>query len=53
MCDDVEGSLISKNVVENFNQRGVVIHGTDNVTISENILFNVRGHGYFLEDGAE
>ena len=53
MCDDVEGSLISKNVVENSNQRGVVIHGTDNVTISENILFNVRGHGYFLEDGAE
>jgi len=53
MCNSVEGSIVSKNVIKHSNQRGIVIHGTNNVTISDNVIYDIKGHGYFLEDGAE
>lgn len=53
MSGAVEGAIVSKNVIKESHQRGVVIHGTNNLTISENVLYNIKGHGYFLEDGAE
>jgi G8 domain len=33
--------------------RCVSIHGTNNVTVSENVAFNVAGYCYYLEDGVE
>lgn len=53
MCETMEGSLISRNVVYNSHQRGVVIHASHNLTVSDNVLWDVKGHGYFLEDGVE
>ena len=52
-CGDNEGSILSKNTVRDSNQRGIVIHGTHNVRLEENIVFNTKGHGIMLEDGFE
>ncbi|KAL7551020.1 hypothetical protein ACHAWF_014219 [Thalassiosira exigua] len=53
MCDSVNGSVVEKNVIRNSNQRCLVIHGTDDVQIRENVAFNTSGHCFMLEDGAE
>ena len=44
---------MAKNVVWQSNQRCFVIHGTHNVTLSENVAYDTRGHCYMLEDGGE
>jgi len=53
LCRDVDGSKVSKNVIRNSNQRCLVIHGTHNVTIYDNVAVNTFGHCYILEDGFE
>jgi len=52
-CGDSSSSVVRKNVVRHSNQRGFVIHGTNNVTVEENVAFDVFGHCYFLEDRIE
>lgn len=42
-CDDSPYSIVKKNVVRNSNQRGYVIHGTNQVTIENNVAFEVIG----------
>ncbi|KAL7565473.1 hypothetical protein ACA910_012212 [Epithemia clementina (nom. ined.)] len=46
-------SLIAKNTVRDSNQRCVVIHGSHNTTIQENIAYNTCGHCFLTEDGGE
>jgi hypothetical protein len=46
-------SSISKNSVHDSLQRCYVIHGTNGLTIQENVSYNTTGHCYFLEDGLE
>ena len=46
-------SLITKNTVRESNQRCIVIHGSHNTTIEENIAFNTSGHCFLTEDGGE
>jgi len=53
MSKSVSGSIVSKNLVRNSNQRGIVVHGTDYLNVSENVLYNTKGHGFLLEDGIE
>lgn len=53
MNGNIEGSLISKNLVRDSNQRCYVIHGTHNVTIEYNVGYNNFGHCFMLEDGIE
>jgi len=53
MCGSVAGSILSKNSVRNTKQRGVVVHGSNDLYLEGNILHNTRGHGFMLEDGAE
>eukprot|EP00526_Cylindrotheca_closterium_P003088 CAMPEP_0113602820 /NCGR_PEP_ID=MMETSP0017_2-20120614/955_1 /TAXON_ID=2856 /ORGANISM="Cylindrotheca closterium" /LENGTH=1570 /DNA_ID=CAMNT_0000511183 /DNA_START=2723 /DNA_END=7435 /DNA_ORIENTATION=+ /assembly_acc=CAM_ASM_000147 len=53
MSSDSPDSLVKKNVVRNSNQRGYVVHLTNNVTFEENVAFDITGHCYFIEDGAE
>lgn len=53
MCDDVSGSLVAKNSILGSNQRCVVVHGTHNLTVLENIAYETRGHCYITEDGGE
>jgi len=53
MCGSVAGSILSKNSVRNTKQRGIVVHGSNDLYLEGNILHNTRGHGFMLEDGAE
>jgi parallel beta-helix repeat protein len=51
--NNVGGSILSKNTIRHSLQRCIVIHGTDNVTISENVAYDTAGHCFVLEDGIE
>eukprot|EP01063_Lacrimia_lanifica_P040461 TRINITY_DN9171_c0_g1_i1.p1 TRINITY_DN9171_c0_g1~~TRINITY_DN9171_c0_g1_i1.p1 ORF type:complete len:1511 (+),score=550.46 TRINITY_DN9171_c0_g1_i1:43-4575(+) len=53
MCASAMGSVLAKNSVRDSKQRGIVIHGTNDVLVAENVMHNTRGHGFLLEDGAE
>ena len=53
MCENVEGAVVSRNTIRDSNQRCLVIHGTDNVTVEYNVAFNTFGHCYMIEDGIE
>jgi len=53
MCGNVTGSVVSKNTIRNTKQRGIVVHGTNKLYVSENIFHNTRGHVVVLEDGGE
>ena len=53
MSEDVDGSVLEKNVIRQSNQRCVVIHGTHNVSIFDNVAYESIGHCYMLEDGGE
>jgi parallel beta-helix repeat protein len=51
--NNVGGSILSKNTIRHSLQRCIVIHGTDNLTISENAAYDTSGHCFVLEDGIE
>ena len=53
MCESVAGSVLSKNAVRNTKQRGIVVHGSNDLYVEGNILHNTKGHAVMLEDGAE
>ncbi|KAL7531274.1 hypothetical protein ACHAXR_003949, partial [Thalassiosira sp. AJA248-18] len=53
LCDNSNGSIVSKNVITNSNQRCVLIHGTNGVTVEDNVAWNTRGHCYATETGTE
>lgn len=42
-CDDAKKSLILRNSIRKSLQRCIVIHGTDNTIIEENVAFDVKG----------
>ena len=52
-CNDVTGSIVSKNTIRQSNQRCVVVHGTDKLRIEENVAYDTKGHCYMTEDGME
>ena len=52
-CNDVTGSIVSKNTIRQSNQRCVVVHGTNKLRIEENVAFDTKGHCYMTEDGME
>ena len=52
-CDHVDGSLVAKNTIRQSNQRCVVVHGTHNLVIQENVAFDTKGHCFIVEDGYE
>ena len=50
---DMYGSyVIGCAIYRSFN-RAVNIHGTNNVLIQRNVIYNIMGGGFFLEDGVE
>jgi hypothetical protein len=50
---DATGQYLRNSTVNESAHRGIVIHGTNGVEVSGNVVFNVRGHGLFMEDAAE
>lgn len=53
MCEDAAESIVKRTVVRQSNQRCYVIHGSQNVTLEENVAFDTFGHCYMNEDGSE
>jgi hypothetical protein len=50
---DAIGSKIVKNSIRQSHQRCIVVHGTNNVVIQDNVAYDTKGHCYMLEDGIE
>ena len=49
----VTGSIVSKNLIRESNQRCIVIHGTNYLTVEGNVAYNTAGHCFMTEDGNE
>lgn len=39
MSNNVEGSVVSKNVIRDSHQRCIVVHGTDSLLIEDNVAY--------------
>ncbi|KAA1246639.1 G8 domain-containing protein [Aquimarina sp. RZ0] len=50
---DRSGDYFRNSSITNSNNRGVVVHTTDNVVVEGIVLHDVHGHGFFTEDGVE
>lgn len=50
---DATGQYFRNNSVNSSANRGIVIHGTNGVEVSNNIVYDTRGHGIFTEDAVE
>lgn len=51
--EDAVGQYFKSNTINSSANRGVVVHGTNGVLVQNNIIFDIRGHGFFLEDAVE
>eukprot|EP00985_Skeletonema_marinoi_P024316 scaffold16804_cov299-Skeletonema_marinoi.AAC.1 len=49
-CPDCE---FSGNAIEHGHQRGIIVHGTHSSAVENNVLWDVRGAGIYIEDGNE
>lgn len=50
---DVSNQFLRNSTINQSENRGIVIHGTNGVTVADNIVYDVRGHGVFTEDAVE
>lgn len=50
---DRSNDVFRNSSVTNSNNRGVTIHGTNNLTIEGVVVHDVHGHGFFFEDAVE
>jgi hypothetical protein len=50
---DTTGQYLRRSTVNHSANRGVVIHGTNGVEVSDNVIYDVRGHAVFTEDAVE
>jgi hypothetical protein len=53
MMGDAPGQYARGNSIWHSFSRCVTVHGTNDVTVANNVCYDHAGHGYFLEDGAE
>jgi plastocyanin len=54
LTGDGTGQFIKNSSVKNSYTRGIVVHGTDNVLVEGNVVYNTVSHNYiFAEDGSE
>lgn len=53
MVGDAVGQYVKNSAIVSSSQRCVVIHGTNGVTIEDNICYDIHGHAMFLEDAVE
>lgn len=52
-CGDVTDSVVEKNLVRHSHQRCIVVHGTNNLLVRENVAYQTAGHCIVTEDGIE
>ena len=53
MMGDAPGQYARSNSIWRSFSRCVTVHGTNDVTVANNVCYDHDGHGYFLEDGIE
>ena len=53
MMGDAAGQYARNNSIWHSYSRCVTVHGTNDVTVANNVCYDHAGHGYFLEDGIE
>jgi G8 domain len=46
-------SYLKESAIHHSFNRCVTVHGTNELTIKDNVCFDHLGHGFFMEDGAE
>lgn len=51
--NDANGQYIRNSSINRSAHRGIVIHGTNGVEVSNNVVCDIRGHGIFTEDASE
>ena len=50
---DVSGSFVRGCAIHHSFNRAVTMHGVHNLLVEHNVIFNIRGNAYFMEDGVE
>jgi hypothetical protein len=50
---DATGNFIANSTIWDSANRCITIHGTNGVTVRNNICYDIAGHAIFLEDGVE
>jgi len=50
---DATGHFVRNSSVWDSRQRCIVVHGTNGVSIQNNICYDIKGHAIFLEDAVE
>lgn len=50
---DATGQYLRRSTINRSANRGIVIHGTNGVEVSDNVVYDVRGHAVFTEDAVE
>ena len=53
MLGDASGSKVEGVSVHTSANRGVVLHGSQNIEVLDNVVYDVVGHGYYLEEGPD
>ena len=53
MVGNVSLSYVRNCSVHHTFNRGITIHGVDNLLVEHNVVFDTRGHTIFTEDGTE
>jgi hypothetical protein len=51
--DHGQGQYLKNCSIHQSSNRAVTIHGSDYVTVEDNVAYHHAGHGIFLEDGSE
>lgn len=53
LSGNVQGQYIKNSSIHDSFQRCIVVHGTNYALVQNNVCYNIKGHGIFLEDGNE
>lgn len=53
MDGEARGSYLKRSTIHDSFNRCVVVHGTHDLVVRDNVCFDHPGHGFFLEDGVE
>ncbi|MDW3221303.1 MAG: G8 domain-containing protein [Paracoccaceae bacterium] len=47
------GQYVANSSIHHSFNKGLTVHGTSHTSVSDTVVFDTIGHGYFLEDGSE
>ena len=53
MAGNVADSYIKNNAIHTSFNRGITVHGVQNLLVDKNVLYGIDGHAVFIEDGIE